>query len=363
MKNIKSFFAIFLFVSIIFLISSCGSKSPTTAKEDVRTGTEGISMNFLPNNPPDKIHADNAGTNNFDVILEIRNKGAYPQPEDLVANSLGGPAGKIYLSGYDPYIMELTPKSGFSAAGTDLNKLALDGKSTINPSGGQDLLAFQGRIPDYGKLTTDIYNINLLATVCYQYQTVVGPTVCIDPDPFTTISQKKVCAVNGITLSSQGAPIAITRIDEEAFDQRTQFKITFKNVGGGDVIKKESLPKCDPYGKGESASATSLSSNKIERDDLDKVYLDYVKIADRPITCGPFIDGTVKGSSGLVRMINGEGFIICELQKSKGEYSQTNTAYTTPMVMKLSYGYRTTIQRTLQVIREPPSTGSTTSSP
>ncbi|MEK6947397.1 MAG: hypothetical protein AABX32_07365 [Nanoarchaeota archaeon] len=62
-------------------------------------------------------------------------------------------------------------------------------------------------------------------------------------------------------------------------------------------------------------------------------------------------------------MINGEGFIICELQKSKGEYSQTNTAYTTPMVIHLSYGYRTSIQGNIQIIREPPSTGSQTSNP
>lgn len=364
MKNLKYLFAFVFIIFIIFLVSSCSSKNTTSSAETVRTGTQAILMNFLPNNPPDKIHAESdSARNQFDVVLELRNQGAYPQPEDLsLISGLGGPIGKIYLSGYDPYIINLVPKdpnkNGVLTNGADLNKLALDGKSTINPNGGQDILAFQGNV-DYSKLKVDKYDVILLATACYQYQTVVGPTVCIDPDPYTTVNQKKVCQVKDTALSSQGAPIAITSINEEAFDQKTQFKITIKNVGGGEVIKKQSLDKCDPYGKSTTAAGQS-NSNKIERDDLDKVYIDFVNIADRPITCGPFADGTVKGTSGLLRMINGEGFIICELQKGKGEYSQTNTAYTTPMVIHLSYGYRTTVQRNIQVIREPPSTGSQT---
>src|SRR3989344_2813464 len=362
MAKTKNFIiAVFLLI-LVFSISACGKKdSAGSSKENVRTGTQAILMNFLPNNPPDKIHAESdSARNQFDVVLELRNQGAYPKPEDLsLIGGFGGPKGRLYLSGYDPYIITLVPKapkSGQSATGADLNQLALDGKSTINPNGGQDILAFQGTV-DYSKLRVDKYDVILLATACYQYQTVVGPTVCIDPDPYTTVNQKKVCQVKDTALSSQGAPVAITSINEEAFDQKTQFKITIKNVGGGEVVKKESLDKCDPYGKSSTAAGSS-NSNKIARDDLDKVYVDFVNIADRPITCGPFADGTVKGTSGLLRMINGEGFIICELQKGKGEYSQTNTAYTTPMVIHLSYGYRTTIQRNIQVIREPPSSGS-----
>ena len=367
MANKKQLLAV-LILLLVFSIIGCGKKSSqTSSQENVRVGTQGIMMNVLPNNPPDKLHAEVPPIpNQFDVILELRNAGAYPQPEDVsVIGGSGGPIGKVYISGYDPYIIKLEPKepkAGQSETGADLNKMALDGKSTISPNGGQDILGFQGTI-DYCKLNGELYSVVFLATACYQYETVVGPTVCIDPDPFTTVNQKKVCQAQGVALTSQGAPIAITRVDEEAFAAKTQFKITVKNVGGGDIVLRESLSKCDPYVKG-----TIQNTQKVEREDLDKIHVDSVKLADREITCGPYSDGKVKTKDGgLLRLINGEGFIICEISKfNAGEYSSTTSAYTTPMVIHLSYGYRTSIQRNLQIIKEKndinPCSG-TTSSP
>ncbi len=323
-----------LFLILLILISSCNRQKATAkALEEIRTGTEGIVVNFLPNAPPEKIHVEQGTDNSFDVVMELRNKGAFPQPDEVseVQNNFG----KVYLSGYDTKIITFESKDSKS---NELSTSTLDGKSTINPNGGQDIMSLTGKI-DANSLNVEKYETTLLATACYLYGTTIGPTVCIDPNPYSTINEKKVCNVQGVTLSNQGAPIAITKIDEEAFATKTQFKITIKNVGNGNVIGIFAFDKCDPS-----------SNNKIEREDIDKVFVDEVSIGKNTLECSPFTYEGTKGTTGYIRLINNEGYLICELPKS--EYGQTNTAYTTPLKIKLSYAYRNTAERKLQIIKE-----------
>ena len=337
-----------LFVILLVLIAGCniGKKDVKKSLEEIRTGTEGIVMNFLPNNPPDVIHAeqgDNEGSNSFDVVLEARNKGAYPQPED----SYTAPPGRIFLSGYDTNILKFDKDPPIE----ELNGKALDGKSTINPNGGLDVISFKGKVL-VGNLNVDKYEPTLLATACYDYSTVAGPSACIDPNPYSTLKEKKVCEIQDITLSNQGSPIAVTKIDEEAFATKTQFKITIKNVGKGDVIRYGALDKC------------TLVGDKLAREDVDKVYLAGAKIGTKSLTCGPFATnqgGIVRGISGDIRLLNGEGFVICELQSS--DYASTKTAYSTPMRIELLYGYRNTVEKKIQIKKETSGLGGSNPAP
>ena len=106
------------------------------------------------------------------------------------------------------------------------------------------------------------------------------------------------------------------------------------------MLKAEAaLSKCDPSG-----------TQKITREDVDKVNLMWVKIADKAMMCAPFTEGPQKSTGGLVRMINGEGFVICELPSS--EYSNKISAYTTPLLIQLSYGYRNSIEKKIQIKKE-----------
>ena len=330
-------FVLLLFLLILILGCSTG-KNTQKSLEEIRTGTDGIVISFLANAPPEKIHVEQGADeklNSFDVVLELKNKGAYPQPDDGVGG-LGPSFGKVFLSGYDPTIITFDSKDGKSG---DLSTKTLEGKSTINPNGGQDILSFNGKIIAEN-LNVERYEPTLLATACYYYLTITGPSVCIDPNPYSTIKEKKVCEVQGIALSNQGAPIAITKIDEEAFATKTQFRITIKNVGGGDVLKDDAANnKCDPSG-----------TEKIEREDIDKVNLIWAKISDKALMCGPFVDGDVKSSGGLVRMINGEGSVICEMPSS--DYSNKISAYTTPLLIQLSYGYKNTAERKILIKKE-----------
>lgn len=327
--------AVVLLLLLLLLAYGCNKqKAATKSLDEVRTGSEGIVVNFLPNAPPQTIHAEESADNSFDVVMEIRNKGAYPQPDEASGSDVQGSFGNVYLSGYDTNILTFGAEGGNSNA---LSASALEGKSAINPNGGHDIMSLKGTI-NIDNLNVEKYETTLAATACYKYGTVLGPAVCIDPNPYSSINEKKVCNVQDIALTSQGAPVAVTKIDEEALAAKTQFKITIKNVGNGNVLTFSAFGKCDPLG-----------NQKIEREDIDKVFVDEVRIGSYALECGPFYE-VAKSQAGHIRLINNEGYIICDLPES--EYGQTNTAYTTPLKIKLSYVYRSTAERKLQIIRE-----------
>ena len=129
---------LFLILALVLLAGCSKKQKGNVNMEQVRTGTQGIIVNFMPNNPPDEIYITQSDAQ-FATTLEIRNLGAYPQPDDTYSGM--GPKGKVYLSGYDPNIITFQVKEQNSEF-ADLNKLALEGKSGITPNGGMDIVTF-----------------------------------------------------------------------------------------------------------------------------------------------------------------------------------------------------------------------------
>ena len=348
MARLKKAIIIALLLVLLVSVAACPTKKKDskTKTEELRTGTEGLKIRFLPNNPPPTIFVGSSGNlqNKVDIAVELVNKGVYPQPEERQSIT-----GKLYLSGYDKNIIEFA--SG-QLPFFDLSKsTALFGKTLINFEGGSEIATFSPQVK-MENLKVDKYEPIFLATLCYEYKTIAGPSVCIDPDPYPTIKQKKVCEVKDIILTSQGAPIAVTKVEEKALSEKTQFMITVKNVGGGDVLRIRSdaqqtqgtaqapaqqsgstIEKCDPFG-----------GSKITKEDIDKVYVEGITIGDKFLLCWPFAESPGKSDKGHIRLQNGEGSIICELLKENNAYPGGTTAYTTPLKIELSYAYKTTAE-------------------
>jgi len=346
----KILMCVFLLL-LILLATGCfrKKKDTTQSTQEIRTGTNGIGISFLPNNPPPTLIVSQSAPATFDTIVEIINRGAYPQPDESTAIN-----GKVYIGGYDKNIIKFSP---IDPPSYDLSKSSsLQGKILASLEGNSELVTFNG-IVSYDDLKVEKYEASFLATACYQYSTLAGPSVCIDPDPYSQIKQQKVCTVQIIALTSQGAPIAITSIVPTARSDNMQFLITIKNVGLGDVLVKEqdssaqqsqqqsinSIEKCNPFG-----------GAKLTKDDINKVFVEEVSIGNEPLLCQPFSGTNAKSDKGNVRLDDkGEGTIRCELFKSGiGAYSDAKTSYTTPLRIKLSYVYRTTAQTKMLVQKE-----------
>jgi hypothetical protein len=300
-KNKNFIWTLFI---LIILISGCRPPTSDGSKAyGYRKGTNGLVMNFLSGAPPDKIFADSDKVE-IPISIEVRNKGAYPTPDDGTSwnyNSV------IFISGFDKGIIKnwkIENNNLDNVPSVNLKgRAVLEGKSINNPEGGYDLLEFVGTA-DLGGIN-EKYIPNFLVTACYDYKTIANPNVCIDPRPFTTAKEKKVCTIHDVSLKDQGAPVAITKVEEKALSNSLQFKIHFKNVGRGDVIAINALNRC--YGEGRQ--------EKLEKRHMDLVKITKVRIGTKDLNCGKLL--TIEGDDNYARLINNEGFVVCNLKDYK----------------------------------------------
>ena len=323
----KKYCAVVLLLCLMILMSACkrsGAATGGAPRTPFIGGTSAITLNFEKDSPPPEVTDDQSFA--FNVLVRMKNDGEYAVDRNNI---------RLNLVGFDPNdfgavfddLRDVQPDDNLDSKKRDGEGNIVEGTTTFAtfPKSGASF------VPSRFSGNTEF---TFRADACYYYETETGPSICIDPQPFST--ENKVCQVQDLTFSSgQGAPIAITRIDQEAFATKTQFRITIKNAGNGEVAEPDS---------------SRCSTQTLGRDQIDKVRLDFARVSTTPLDCGPFIDNSVKGASGTVRLISGEGSIICELPS--GLYSSSLTAYTTPLSIKLSYTYRTHTQRNLMIVKE-----------
>lgn len=309
--NFKNLFIVLLLI----IVYGCEHKGEKRNKDSI-TGTDGLVINFLENNPKNNYSVNNGKEEPISIIVKMRNKGAYPQEDQ--ENILD--KGQVYISGFDSNIIQIKNKS------KRLDKELLTGVSSVNPKGSVDTADFKGLIS--GENIAYKYEPKIVANICYPYFTKAITSVCIDPNPFDD-KQKKACRFGTKTLTSQGAPIAIRRIDQEASTSKNQFKIHIWNVGGGDVIALNSLEKCSPEGE------------IFKREDFNIVELLSVSAGPVELNCIPPDEGS------NIRLVNGKGFVICSLERNA--FEDANSAYTTLLNIELRYGYRTSISKKIKI--------------
>lgn len=223
----------------------------------------------------------------------------------------------------------LTMFSGVDFLAVLGREYVLAGRSYEYPAGDLEFFSYTGHINPAGWAPgLDEVRQPLLLTNCYYYTTFAAPLVCIDPDPYSDVS--KVCSPRQISFSgSQGAPVAITSIEQEAGPRQSIFRINIQNVGRGEVYDPGALQKCSPY-----------IADRVSPNDKNIVYLGDVRIGNqRLFDCTP---------NGVIRLQNGRGTVTCTYPY---EFQGAQSAYETPIYVELWYGYSDTERRDVQIKR------------
>ncbi|MBN2141907.1 hypothetical protein JW711_01125 [Candidatus Woesearchaeota archaeon] len=198
------------------------------------------------------------------------------------------------------------------------------------PGGESAYINFRGNIHSWPP-GLDQTKQTFLVTNCYMYTTYAAPVVCIDPAPFS--ETRKVCTPKTYTgTSGQGAPVAITYIHQENTPRQAIFQIHVKNVGTGRVYDPGQLEKCSPY-----------SPYRVTNNELNTVVVGDVRVSGdlMRLDCSP---------GNIIRLDpkTKEGVVTCTYDIPFGSLK---SAYQTPLVVELWYGYEQTTERSVTIKR------------
>lgn len=273
-------------------------------------GRDGIEINFVDDAVPKKIYSNS----DINFMIEARNLGRFSHELEEIS-------GNIFLYGYDKSKVVFTNNPYDSSQKIDLPKML--GKSKFLPDGGYSTVTFP--VERISLLSRTTYEPTFVATACYHYRTLATPTVCLIPETTMTERSNNICRPKTQTFDSQGAPVAITKIEEEVLGKTTNFVITVENVGSGKVFdaQKETLANC-PF--------------KLNQGNMNKVDID-VRLRINGL------ETKAECSSDTIVLVNDIGTAYCTF-----EDLNIQSSYTTQLITSLDYNYLTTAKKTIEII-------------
>jgi hypothetical protein len=290
---------------MVFSLSSCTSDSGSSGSKNTnwRTGSEGITMSFVADNPPSEV----VSTQEMNVIVKFANRGA----SDV--NNL-----RFYLSGYDKALLFV----GYDAMTS--SNIALEGKNQFNPTGSQEgFETWKTKVNSPRDI--DSFKQDFTVTACYSYKTIATPNICIDPMKYDLTSSGK-CKFDISDLgSSQGGPIAVTSIKQKTTDSKVYLEIYFANKGTGTPFSGKPVENC----------YNSLSINDIDTIESISVSMP----GGGSFDCNP---------KGKLRLTSGSGYVVCQAGISGSSY------YVSPLNIVLDYNYRQTMTKEITIVNVNP---------
>ncbi|MBR9693154.1 hypothetical protein GOV07_04480 [Candidatus Woesearchaeota archaeon] len=348
---------VFPIILLLLLVVAC---MPRTMETDYHSGSDGIIATFTPKYPPPEIYE---GTT-VPVILSVVNRG-----------SASVDYADIYLTvKTDPFYASVLP--GKWADEGPAGKV-LVGRGPGFPRG--DYQAYQTYV-DFHRVKglRESPSTQVFASYCYPYATSLGTSVCVDTNAFNQNEQRQVCAAQTMTFRDQGAPVAVTSIENRptpiqvvspggrAFMDLSQpvFIIHVANVGTGRVVMPVPLQQENQV-MNETAMLARIAAGLFDFEpllklpgqedresacagDFDKETLNQVTISATlsgiNLTCDPKV----------ITLHDDKGFTACALPEEELEgLSYAN--YLGVFRVDLGYLYRDSTSADVEILRREPS--------
>jgi len=297
----KKLITVIILMCSMLILSGCFSSGSSTSSSTYMSGTEGIKMSFVTNNPPSTVYYDRTYAEDTVIEVEAFNKGTSP------ANNV-----ETFFTGFDENIVNV--------GNIDINFGGADAYRTrYNPEGGYDADSTELSVGELGN--SDVYEFNLKLVYCYDYLTRAAVQLCVDPNP-NRINKDDACTPGSVSTSGQGAPIGVSGVEMESMPGNVRLKINVKHYGQGEVLRS-------------SAPCEGIALREDE---------DYVT----------FTNPTLGGISGQcitespIKLRNGVGSIICNFPLERDE-----SAYKTILEMDIEdYKIKDSIQKNIKIINE-----------
>ncbi|MBR9676856.1 hypothetical protein GOV04_01845 [Candidatus Woesearchaeota archaeon] len=306
-----------LIITFLVLFAGCnGGDDNQITTYDVYVGSDGLILEMVDGAPPTEIFTDSL----IEVVARLENGGAYN-----IVN------GYLVLGLETDYFSFDNWQEGQSTGQTV--RFALNGKTINNPQG--DIEIFNARVQTRAlDSQSEQHQSIMLLTACYDYKTIATPNVCIDTDPYDITESKKVCQAQDISLSSQGAPVAVTNIEVSMMPSddegllKPHFIIEISNVGGGTVIDRLQI---------DSLCSASSNTNS-DAKEFNVINLQ-ASMSGRPLSCSP---------NNPIRLKDGSARVSCSFDYG---IDSDQESFSTPLTVELDYGYTTTKTRTVTLLK------------
>jgi len=351
----KKILILILIILFVFGISGCSldslRKSKDTKDIDYNVGTQGVTLEFLSNTPPNEAWAEST----LPIQIKVMNLGSTTIDEFNEGNLKGSEVegGYLVLTGYDPqYIYQGTRGTRIEAKELGI----LNARNRFNPMGDLRIVDFN---PDISKLEEVLYDYieqPIVAMACYIYRTKASPNVCLSSK--TVDTENDPCKVSDITLDSQAAPVAVKKIEVSAAPRDNMidyiFVIHVKNVGKGEVVVQNMIYK-DGRNNGEACVVPS-GTNIPSYQQLNRVYIEDLRVGNKVfpgknagLGCErlDIFQGSGANYDNVVILDDkGEGLAAF---KCKFDQNELRTPYETPLNIKIKYGYRERISKIIKI--------------
>lgn len=308
----------------VLLLAACGQQPAP----DVHTGTDGLVLELLPSLPDQVIEETT-----LPVLVRIHNRGAYPLNYSWIITQLRG----------DTFYVDVDQESPLARAKLVDTDTLLYGKGSEFPNGESLILQPNVTFKKVQGLREEP-EVELYASVCYPYETRLGTTLCVDSNKWSQNQQPQICTAESVTFRSQGAPVAVTLIENRPTPTRVAagtgvadvvqpvFIVHVENVGTGTVLRgdateEELVTACALRTPAEEAAMVSISA----------------ELSGIPLACEP----------ALIPLRDDAGFTTCVLPAEDLAAIQAFN-YQGVFTARLGYVYRDSVSGYVSIERRSP---------